>query len=100
MDSIMQTLEEDCPACYQCERNGSADPLDEHHVFEGTGLRPLSEKYGLKVYICRNRCHLYGKNAVHQNIEVRRELQAKAQLAFQKRFPELDFVEIFGRNYL
>ena len=100
MHSIMQQIDEDCPVCFECGRNGCGDPLEWHHVFEGTGLRRLSEQYGLKVLLCRSRCHQHGENAVHQNIEARRALQAKGQLAFQEHNPELDFVEIFGRNYL
>ncbi len=100
MKSILEPQDADYPVCFECNRNGCGDPLEEHHIFEGNGLRPLSEKYGLKVHLCRHRCHQYGPDSVHQNIEKRRELQAKAQLAFQERFPELDFVEIFGKNYL
>lgn len=97
--SIMQS-NEDYPSCYLCGRNGCGDPLEEHHVFEGTGLRPLSEKYGLKVHLCGHRCHQHGPDSVHQNIDVRRKLQAEAQEAFERTYPDLDFVEIFGKNYL
>ena len=100
MKSILESEEAEYPECFICKRNGCGDPLEEHHIFEGTGLRPLSEKYGLKVKLCRHRCHQYSDESVHKNIQARRELQAKGQLAFQEKFPDLDFVEIFGKNYL
>lgn len=98
--SIMQSEDVEYPTCYLCERNGNGDPLEEHHIFEGHGLRPLSEKYGLKVKLCSHRCHKYGARAVHQNIEVRRALQAKAQEVFEIHYPDEDFLLIFGKNYL
>ena len=100
MNSIMQSEDAEYPTCYLCGRNGNGDPLEEHHVFEGTGLRKLSEKYGLTVKLCSHRCHKYGPNAVHQNIEVRRKLQAETQRAFEEKYPDEDFMSIFGKNYL
>lgn len=100
MKSIMQSADADYPTCYLCGRNGNGDPLEEHHVFEGTGLRKLSEKYGLTVMLCGHRCHQHGENSVHKNIEARRDLQAIGQRAFEKNFPDEDFVTIFGKNYL
>lgn len=98
--SIMEPADADYPECYLCHRNGNGDPLEEHHIFEGTGLRSLSEKYGLKVHLCAHRCHKYGPESVHQNIEVRRKLQAEGQRRFEEENPEEDFLAIFGKNYL
>ena len=36
---------------------------EEHHVFFGTANRKLSEKYGLKVYLCAE--HHRGTRGVH-----------------------------------
>lgn len=62
--SIMQM---DWDTCYLCGRNRIADPcgLEEHHVFGGAN-RKFSEKYGLKIHICGERCHRNGKDAVHK----------------------------------
>lgn len=38
--------------CFMCRR---IVPTEEHHIFEGAN-RKASEKYGLKVYVCRC-CH-------------------------------------------
>ncbi|MBQ8766587.1 MAG: hypothetical protein IJZ16_07265 [Clostridia bacterium] len=99
--SILQTDKEHC---YLCGRNSRADyfGLDEHHVFGGYGVRKISEKYGLKVYLCHDRCHEFGENAVHKNAEVDRALKAKAQKKAMKRYgwSVEDFIDIFGKNYL
>ena len=54
MDSIMQ--EEGI--CYLCGSSGIDDMcgLEQHHVFGGPN-RKLSERYGLKVYLCGEKCH-------------------------------------------
>lgn len=99
--SILQTDKEHC---YLCKRNSHADyfGLDEHHVFGGKGIRPISEKYGLKVYLCHNDCHEYGENAVHRNAEVDLMLKQKAQRKAMKYYgwSVEDFIDIFGKNYL
>lgn len=75
------------------------DNLHEHHVFFGWANRKLSEKYGLKVYLCIEH-HEIGTEAVHQNSEISKMIQVYAQRAFMKKWPEKDFKEIFGRNYI
>lgn len=52
--------------CFLCGRNGAQDPLDRHHIFPGP-YRKKSERYGLVVYLCHNRCHIFAKTAVHNN---------------------------------
>ena len=103
MKSIMQTDRKGDGVCYLCKRlNRDINPkiVYEHHViFGGTsGRKALSEKYGLKVWLCLYH-HTEGKEAVHNNHERARLLQAEAQEAFEKRYPDLDFLQIFGMNY-
>ena len=83
--------------CWFC---GSVINLHEHHIFGNTANRKLSEKYGLKVYICAFHHNLGGKNCVHQNKEMDRQLKVLAQTKFEEVYPELDFKTIFGRNYI
>ena len=59
----------------------------------------LSEKYGLKVYLCLYH-HEIGREAVHQNADINKMLKAYAQRAFEKKWPEKDFYLIFGKNYV
>lgn len=69
--SILQTNKE----CYFC---GSQNWLEEHHVFNGNPNRTLSEKYGLKVWLC-HWCHNEPPNGVHHNKALRMHLQSVAQ---------------------
>ena len=87
--------------CRLCGRNGNGDPLDKHHVFGGAN-RKLSEKYGAVVYLCHNRCHENGPEAVHRNAESKRRLQAETQerLMEENGWTVEDFRGVFGRNYL
>lgn len=79
----------------------SPTPLQEHHVVFGSANRKLSEKYGLKVYLCLNH-HLAsgGPDAVHRSKKTREYLCKEAQKIFEKKYPTLSFLEIFGKNYL
>ena len=87
--------------CWLCGANGCADPLDKHHIFGGAN-RKKSDRMGLVVYLCHNRCHIFGKNAVHQNKETMLKLHKYGQ---QKAMLENDwntarFIAEFGKNYL
>lgn len=73
MRSILQVDED---ICYLCGRSGAA--MDWHHCFGGSA-RHASEAYGLKVRLCHMGCHMYGKNAVHDNQAVMDELHREAQ---------------------
>ncbi|MBP3703704.1 MAG: hypothetical protein J6I65_07955 [Lachnospiraceae bacterium] len=95
--SIMQ---EDDNYCYLCGANGTCDLLHWHHVFGGPN-RKHSEKYGLKVRLCGQKCHENGSNAVHRNRKVDLELKAAGQRAFEEvHGSREDFMRIFGKNYL
>lgn len=88
--------------CYLCIKlyfdNSFKAGLQEHHVFDGPN-RKLSEHFGLKVYLCLNH-HTFGKEAVHNNIKNMRIIQEDGQRAFEQKNPDLNFRELFGRNYL
>lgn len=102
MKSIMHRKD---GTCYLCAK--LLDGVDwhypyteEHHVMFGfDGDRPKSEKYGLKVYLCVNH-HRTSREAVHQNRANAELLMADAQKKFIETYPELDWMEIFGKNYL
>ena len=87
--------------CWLCGRNGNTDPLDEHHIFGGAN-RKLSDKYGLKVYLCHNRCHENGPKSAHRNAETAERLHKYGQRKAMKEqgWTIDDFRTIFGRNYL
>lgn len=100
-ESLLQNKES--RICYLCAREGDnswKSVLEEHHIFGGSN-RHLSEEYGLKVYICPE-CHRTSARAVHQDPAgaANQYLQAEGQRVFEENYPELNFREIFGRNYL
>ena len=87
--------------CFLCGRNGNDDPLEEHHIFQGSN-RDKSTKYGLTVYLCGNRCHREGKKSVHKCRETRDELMRYGQeKVMREQGWDVDkFIEVFGKNYL
>lgn len=92
MESIIQR-EKCCYVCY------TTQGLEEHHCLEGTANRELSEKYGLKVWLC-GRHHRDSQYGVHFNKDFEMSLKETAQRIFEVQYPDLNFVEIFGRNYI
>lgn len=88
-------------SCWLCGRNGQSDPLDKHHIFGGA-FRRKSEKYGLTVPLCHNRCHLFGAKAVHRNAETALRLHQYGQeKAMEKNGWTVEqFMIEFGKNYL
>lgn len=82
--------------CFEC---GRTDILECHHVFYGTAYRRLSEKYGLKVWLCPE--HHRGKNGVHgRNKALRLRLMRYAQRRFEETHTREEFMRLFGRNRL
>ena len=83
--------------CYIC---GSTCNLHEHHIFFGTANRQLSEKYGLKVFLCVTH-HTGSRNAVHMNRDADLYLKRIAQSEFESvHGTRDDFISIFGKSYL
>ncbi|MBE5886749.1 MAG: hypothetical protein E7284_10145 [Lachnospiraceae bacterium] len=100
MKSIMHNKRDG--TCYLCKKlhmDDSVKVTEEHHVICGTANRRISEKYGLKVYLCLYH-HTQGPEAVHFNKTIMQDLKKEAQYAFEKRYPELSFLKVFGRNYI
>lgn len=87
--------------CWLCGRNGTMDPLDRHHIFGGPN-RKLSEKYGLVVLLCHDRCHENGKMAAHKNAATRSQLRQWGQRKAMEEngWTIEDFISVFGKNYL
>lgn len=101
MKSIMHKKDGTCYLCMMFHSDFSQKQTQEHHAIHGIGRRKLSEKYGLKVYLCFwHHTADGGPEAVHKNAETDLLVKKEAQKAFEKRWPELEFRGIFGRNYL
>lgn len=86
-------ITKDLTKCYLC---GSYQRIEIHHIYSGC-YRKKSTQYGLVVPLCYN-CH-QGTNGVHFNRLKMDKLRAIGQKAFEREYPDLDFVKIFGRNY-
>ena len=97
-------LTDDFNHCYICGKYGklkNVSPwlkLDLHEIFFGSN-REKSKKYGLVVPLCHEGCH-QGSKGVHFNRELDLQLKRIGQKAFAERYPDEDFLEVFGRNYL
>ena len=85
----------------ECFITGSTRNLHEHHIFGGRGLRKLSEKYGLKVYLIAE-LHNMSNKGVHFDKEFDLRLKRMAQKKAMAHYgwTTEDFIRIFSRNYL
>ncbi len=91
MNSVMQNEKR----CYLC---GSEIGLEKHHIMSGVANRPLSEKYGLWVWLCHN-CHT-GTDGAQYDPEKNRMLKAEAQAAFEAEYGHQKWMQTFRKNYL
>lgn len=94
----MKSIITDKKECWVC---GDTQHLHEHHIFFGTGKRQISEREGLKVWLCPKH-HNFSKEAVHFNPELDKELKILGETTWcekNDKTPE-DFIELMGKNYL
>lgn len=90
--SIIQSEKE----CFVCKTTLN---LHEHHVFFGTGNRKISEKYGMKLWLCQE--HHTGRNGVHFDRQLDLLIKTVAQGTFEKEIGSREeFRRLFGRSYL
>ena len=95
MNSILQNKRE-CFKCHNTER------LELHHIFFGNSNRKLSEKDGLKVYLCvehhRGTYGVHGKNGNDFNLYLK-EIGQKAWQKYYNKTKE-DFIARYGKSYI
>ena len=96
MKSIIQTRKE-CWVCREYYNLCTTVGLEEHHIMFGRGRRELSERYGLKVWLCHNH-HNEPPMGVHFNENVRHELEKTAQIAFDHLHGPGSFDRVFGEK--
>ena len=90
-DSIVQTRKE----CWFC---GARYGLEEHHIFAGVANRKISEKYGLKVWLCHD--HHTGDDGAQYNRELGDQLKQEAQKAFERLHGHGMWMQLIRKNYL
>ena len=87
-----------CSMRQACQLCGQWHYLEKHHVF-GAANRKHSEKWGMVIELCPA-CHRTGRQSVHQCRETADKVKAHYQRIFMHKYPNEDFMSIFGRNYL
>ena len=94
----MKSIIQDKKECYVC---GQFYGLHDHHIFYGTGKRRISEREGLKVWLC-GKHHNQSNYGVHFDKDLDKELKIIAETIWcekNNKTPE-DFIKVMGRNYL
>lgn len=81
--------------CWFC---GAVVGLEEHHIFAGTANRKISEKYGLKVFLCKR--HHTGKNGAQYDRDMNMQLKQEAQRKFEQIHSHELWMETIRKNYL
>lgn len=79
----------------ECRLCGRYKKLEEHHLIFGRGEREISEKYNLKIKICRE-CH----TRLHRSKDLMDWSKKLGQRMFEKDHTREEFIKVFGRNYL
>ena len=90
-DSILQENRE----CYFC---GARVGLECHHIFAGHANRKISEKYGLKVWLCHR--HHTGTDGAQYDSDLNLQLKAEAQKAFEKLHGHEEWMRLIRKNYI
>ena len=92
---MARSILQDEKRCWIC---GSVIGLECHHIMSGTANRKLSERYGLKVWLCHE--HHTGRSGVQYNAVLNRQLRMDAQYAFEQKYDRATWMKVFGKNYL
>jgi hypothetical protein len=86
---VIKIQMQDRKECYVCH---CVTDLEDHHVFGGAN-RPLSERYGLKVWLCYK--DHQGDQGIHYNRPLRKQIQETAKQKFISIYGEQEFLRIF-----
>lgn len=88
---------DDLEHCIICGKS----PVNKHEIFYGSGNRQKSMKYGLVIPLCTCEHHNQIEcKGIHFDTELQDEWRKKGQALFEETYPDLDFIQIFGRDYL
>lgn len=95
--SILQSTKE-CYVCRQLYCVSTRRALEDHHIFGGA-RRPISERYGLKVWLCQGHHNRSNEYSAHFDPELRRFLHEAGQAAFVERYGPERWTAEFGKDY-
>lgn len=96
MDRRFSIITKDLWHCTVC---GTTFNIHKHEVFYGTANRKLSIKYGLVIPLCAKH-HNMSNEGIHYNRKLDLKYKKIAQKIFQEKYPDLDFIKIFGKSFL
>lgn len=96
-NSILQARRE-CYICRELYCVKTERKLERHHVFGGP-LRPISEEYGLTVYLCAQHHREQNGYSVHFDKSLRDWLHARAFAALAQQVGKDQAVNILGKDY-
>ena len=91
----MRSILQEDKRCYIC---GSVIGLERHHIFAGVANKPISERYGLWVWLCA-RDHR-GTEGAQYDKDKNRMLKEDAQAAFEETHSHEEWMRIIRKNYL
>lgn len=81
----------------ECFVTGRTEGLHKHHIYFGA-KRKNSDKYGCWVWLVPE--YHTGQHGVHSNPEFNLQLKMACQKAFENHYSRVEFMRLFGRNYL
>ena len=73
--------------------------LHDHHIFYNTANRRLSEKFGLKIWLCAAH-HNMSDFGIHFDKDLDLKVKQMAQEVFEQDHSRDEFRQIFGKSYL
>ena len=92
--------ENECYLCRLFYDHSNQRGLHTHHIFEGTGRRKSSDKYGLTVKLCPMH-HNASEQGVHFNRENDMILKQMGQMYYEENIGSReDFIRDFIKSYL
>lgn len=87
---------DDLEHCIICGKS----PVNKHEIFYGSGNRQKSMKYGLVIPLCTCEHHNQVEcKGIHFDTQLQDEWHKKGQTKFEEVYPDLVFIQIFGREY-
>lgn len=98
----MKSVFQNEKVCFVC---GTTHNIEEHHIIYGTSNRKISERYGLKVYLCHHHHTgnegVKGNRGVHFNKDLDIYLKIMAQEYYEAHYGDRNaFIRDFGRSYI
>jgi len=83
----------------ECYITGCTTMLVKHHIYQGHGLRRISEDNGFWIWV-RSDIHTGSNKSIHGNQELNMCLRKTCQRKFEQTHSRDEFMKLIGFNYL